>query len=108
MSTKIKILDLYARIQGAMPECGIPKFIAAQIGTSASYVRTVARQRKGRGSCESEIRWRRSPLGKAVNRRKWQALKSDPERHAARKAYESRRRLARRDQARVAATEASP
>jgi hypothetical protein len=67
--TKAKrILELYERAIGTMPETQLPKFIAAQIGTSDSYVRTVARQRLGHRS-EADRRYALSPLGRQRDRR---------------------------------------
>jgi hypothetical protein len=74
-----RILELYEQAVGTMPERKIPKFIAAQVGTSDSYVRTVARQRLGRGHSEADLRYKLSPLGRKtsstnVRKRYW----SDP------------------------------
>jgi hypothetical protein len=85
MSKKTIILELYAQMVGTMPEHNLPKAIAERVGTTDSYVRTVARQRMGRGSCEAERRYRLSPLGRLTRRRRWKAyiarIKSDPIRH---------------------------
>lgn len=43
--------------------------IAAIVGTTPSYVRTVVRQRKGRYASEAEFRYLKSPLGRASHRR---------------------------------------
>jgi hypothetical protein len=75
-----RILELYEQAIGTMPETQLPKFIAAQIGTSDAYVRTVARQRLGRGACEAERRYRLSDLGKATrNQRRRKRYHTDPE-----------------------------
>ena len=52
-----------------MPYHKLPKFIASEVGTSDAYVRTVARQRLGRGVSEADRRYLQSPLGKACVRR---------------------------------------
>ena len=68
--TKAKqILALYERALGTMPEHKLTGYVAAKVGTTPSYVRTVARQRLGRGTSESEQRYMQSPLGKAKSRR---------------------------------------
>ena len=83
--------------------------IAAMVGTTDSYVRTVARQRRGRSICEAEIRWKKSPLGKAtirrIQRETWQRIRADPERlQRAREARKERyRRQCERNYAAVAA-----
>lgn len=60
-----RILELMA----SMPdERGLPQKIAAIVGTTDSYVRTVARQRKGKYASEAEIRYLDSPLGRATRR----------------------------------------
>lgn len=98
------ILDLYSQLSGTMPEHKLPAVIADRIGTTDSYVRTVARQRKGRGACEAEIRYQRSPLGRLTRQRNcasyYARIKADPERyevlkekwrHAAKIKYRRRR-----------------
>jgi hypothetical protein len=45
-----------------------PQEIAAEIGCSDSYVRVVARQRKGKGRSDNDWRYYKSPLGKATRR----------------------------------------
>ena len=102
MKTKAQqIMELYAQAVGTMPERQITKFVAGQLGTTDSYVRTVARQRLGRGQCEAERRYAASPLGRAKIRRcgmaKYRRIKADPERYAAYRAtardrYHRRRR----------------
>lgn len=56
MTKAQRILDLYIGAVGTMPEQELPRFVAAQIGTTDSYVRTVARQRLGRGASEADRR----------------------------------------------------
>ena len=62
------ILELYGRALGTMPERELPAFVAAEVGTTTSYVRTVARQRRGSGKCDAERRYLASPLGKKTSR----------------------------------------
>ena len=70
MTKAEQILALYAECVGKMPERKIPKFVAAELNTTDAYVRTVARQRKGRGRSEAEQRYWASPLGRQTNRRR--------------------------------------
>lgn len=85
MSKAKLILGLYAQLQGTMPRHKLPTAIAQRIGTTDSYVRTVARQRKGRGECESERRYKDSPLGQLTRQRSRSAyyarIKADPNRY---------------------------
>ena len=64
-------------------ERGLPAKIAAVVGTTDSYVRTVMRQRKGHSKSDADIRYKESPLGKATARRcakEWYGRKkADPE-----------------------------
>lgn len=68
MTKAQRILKLYDQAIGTMPERKIPKFVAAEIGTSDSYVRTVARQRLGTSKSEAERRYLASPLGMKTRR----------------------------------------
>lgn len=88
MATKAKqILKLYEKHAGAMAYRKLQVFIAAKVGTTEPYVRTVARQRRGRGQSEAERRYLESPLGRAKCRRNcqayWRRVKADPAKHAA-------------------------
>jgi len=88
MTKAQQILTLYAsRDNGLTPRWKLPKLIARLVGTTPAYVRTVARQRKGRGQSEHDKRYITSPLGKAERRRLWEAIKANPQRHEANKAY---------------------
>ena len=75
MPTKSEqILALYDGVRSC-------KEIAAMVGTTDSYVRTVARQRRGHMS-DADRRWGESALGRATMRRcrkdHYQRLRSDP------------------------------
>jgi hypothetical protein len=82
-----RILDLYSSLVGTMPEHRLPGAIAIRVGTTPAYVRTVARQRMGRGASEAERRYLHSALGKAARRRssaqRWRRVKADPLKHQA-------------------------
>ena len=77
MATKSeKILELYA--QGLSTRA-----IAEIVGTSDSYVRVVARQRKGRSKSENDERYLESSLGqqtvRRISRDRYRRLKADPD-----------------------------
>ncbi len=101
MSKAKLILELYAQLLGTMPENKLPMAVAERIGTTDSYVRTVARQRMGRGSSEAERRYLRSSLGRLKQQRQkkawWVRVKSDPQKLTA--FYEHRNKYRRRKRA---------
>lgn len=101
VTKKERILEAYVEIVGAVPYRLLPKVVAAKVGTTASYVRTVARQRMGRGASEHDQRYNSSPMGKARFRRKWEAIKADPMRLAAGRATAKRYRQRKQAEARA-------
>lgn len=68
MTKSQRILELYGQALGTMPKSKIPKAVAAQVGTTHGYVRTVARQRLGGSASEAEYRYLASPLGRKTRR----------------------------------------
>ena len=80
MTKAHQILVLYAAYEDLHPSWALPGLIAKEVGTTPSYVRTVARQRRGTSESEADFRYRTSPLGRATNRRccrEWRRRKRD-------------------------------
>ena len=80
MTKAHQILVLYAAYEDLHPSWALPGLIAKEVGTTPSYVRTVARQRRGNSRSEADFRYRTSPLGRATNRRccrEWRRRKRD-------------------------------
>jgi hypothetical protein len=110
MSKTQAILDAYARYRGVLPETQIPAQVAREVGTTPAYVRTVARQRKGKGRGANDLRYLWSPHGKQARKQAWKAararVQADPVRHAKLNAW--RRQNYHSVKAREALAAASP
>lgn len=64
MTKKQRILELYAA--GNKGDRHLTSKIAAEVGTSSSYVRVVARQRRQRGQSDIDLRYWSSPLAEST------------------------------------------
>jgi hypothetical protein len=96
MTKAQQILELYGQALGTMPEQSLPKFIAAKVGTTHGYVRTVARQRKDRSRSAADDRYRETK--NALFRTRYWA---DPGFREAKKARERQRYHSNRAEARA-------